>query len=272
MAWITPLIAFVLGLVGLIGLFGKGSLGSMARSLTAWVPVGNPKLWSIVLIVAGLFVFGGFAYGQEVVTGLVGKTSTAGLTPGEDVGVVTSDTLTCRFDTAPTEGTPGTQNITFRADDSKLSNYFVDVKYDSGGHVINGTIYCESSGPVSVERAHVCYAKSDVFRDQLASDSTDYYWVATTNTVSIVPGLPWKQLIDIRDSGTSNTVATASDPDEQTQLVYADGDAYNYLGFNLTLFDTQAEFDQLKNQSQGTVHFVCDGSDVATLTIVRATA
>lgn len=271
MAWITPLIAFVLGLIGLIGLFGKGSLGSLARSLTAWVPIGNPKLWSIVLVVAGLFVFGGFAYGQGIVTGLFAGTSTASL-GGEEVPSSVASVLTCRFDTAPTEGLPGTQNVTFRADDSNLANYYVDVKYDSGGHHLNGTIYCEDSGPVNIERSHICYAKSDVFRDQLASDSTDYYWVATTNSVSIVPGLPWKQLIDIRDSGTSNTVASASDPDEKTTVVLADGEAFTYIGFNMTIFDTQAEFDQLKNQSSGKVHFNCDGSDVATLTIVRATA
>ncbi len=265
---ITGVLSVLLFLLGLFALIGKGTLGTLAKSLLSV----TGKFLPVVAIALIVISIGGAATTAQGWISSAGSTASLNNIEAEDQPAIVKTNLACRFDTAPTEGTPGTQNITFRADDSALNNYYVDVKYESGGHVVNGSLYCEDDGVVNVERAHTCYAKSDVYRDQLASDSTDYYWVATTNSVSIVPGLPWKQLIDLADKGTTNSPAVASDPDERTPFVFGDGEKYNYLGFNLTLFDTQAEFDQLKNQSSGKVRFICDDVEAASLTIVRATA
>jgi len=264
---ISTAVLAVIGLfVGLIGLFGKGSLGQTVRGFLQAIPVGNAKLWSIIIIIAGL---AGGALGTTMAyVGGLGSSASLG---GSDKSSNVVSAMSCELVT-PTETVPLTQNITFRADPTDKKHYYADVKHDNGASSINGTLFCKDNRQdISKGAVHDVYVKSGAFKNEVSTtDSNTYYILATSASASKVPGFSWQQTAYISDSGSSNTGATTSSPSERSDIVFAQDETTQYVGYYLTLPGATA-FGYLNNKSSVDVKFVADGNTVATLTITKTT-
>jgi len=252
----------VLGVFSLL----KSKWGSWAKPFTTWLfgyPVGP-----IVFITLGI-VFGGIS--GVMMGGLYiwdeAKGQTASLS-SDDVSSGFAGEISCSFASAPTE-VDTTTNITFRADPNDVNHYYADVKYDSGAASINGTLYCQDSrDDLSKGVKHDCFIKADSFRNEVSTtDSNTYYILATSASASKVSGFPWAQTAYLNDG----SVATTSSPKERVDLVFAQDESQEDLGYYLTLPGTTV-FGYLNNQTSNDVSFICDGKEVGVLTITKTTA
>lgn len=259
-------IAFTLLALGVVGLLSK----TVRRTLFGWVSIGNPQLWSILFIGAGL-VFGGLAYGSGLLASS-SITTAAGIDNDMDEGEISAGAVNigdCEFLQA-TEVAPASTNITLRADTSKLNHYYVDVKEDSGAGSVNATLSCPRiTDNIRLGQSSVCYAKADSFRSETSTtDSNTYYIVATSSSASKIAGFPWSQTIYLK----SGAVATTSDVKEKTELIWAQDAARQTLGVYATLPGATA-FGYMNNQTSKDINIYCEsqGSDkiVGTLTVTK---
>jgi len=267
---VSGLVALILFLIGLVGLFGRKGLGQSVRGMLGMIPIGNPKLWAAILLIVGIAA-GGAAFGWSYVSsGLSGVTTATGLGATEGLSVQDA-AVSCRFVSAPTSATaPG---VTARADTSDLTNYYADVIYTNGTNSINGTILCKSDrADIRQGVKSTCYAKADAFRSQTSTtDSNTYYILATSTTPSVVPGMTWQQTAYLADSGGTATAATTSSQKESIDLVFAQDETEQYLGFYLTLPGSTV-FGYLNNQTSSQVHIICDDEEVSTVTVVKVSS
>lgn len=258
-------ILFVAGLLALM----KGSIGTSIRGVFGAIPIGTPKLWAVIAVVIGLALGGaGFVWGGA--TGLFHSATTASQVNTQN-GVIATSLLNCQMNT-PTEETTAS-NITFRSDPNDLTHQYADVKYTNGAYSINGSLFCtDTRSDIRQGAAHDCHVEAQSFRSETSTtDSNTYYIVATSTTASQVPGYAWQQNVNLKDEGTTNSGAVTTDPKEKASLVFAQDEATQYLGYNVTLPGATV-FGYLNNQTSKDVKFVCDGKTVGTLTITKTTA
>ena len=98
---IGGLLALTLLVVGAIGLFGRKAMGQQVRSLLGIIPLGNPKLWSAIILILGL-AGGGIAVGTGFFTGLGSGITTASITGQSQDAVVSNAKIDCKFSTIST--------------------------------------------------------------------------------------------------------------------------------------------------------------------------
>ena len=234
------------------------------------IPFGNPKLWTVIFIVAGLALGG-----VGVVAGAFsGGVSTASLTgPTATTGTIATSLVSCQMNAPTVVGGVANGNVTFRSDPNTLKHYYADVPFADGAISLNGTMFCTSDrADISKGESYDCYAKADSFRSQTSTtDSNTYYIVATSTAASQVAGVPWQQTIYLADSGNSNTAATTSSPAERTSLTFAQDEKTQYLGYYATLPGATV-FGYLNNQTSENINFLCNNNQVGQLTITKTTA
>lgn len=255
--------------IGLIGMFGKGAWGESVRGYLQAFPPYNAKLWAVIILIVSL-IGGGIGATIGFGSSLVGKIDTSDLTGGDksDSNVVSA--LNCEF-TTPQEVT-ATDNVTVRADPNKLNHYYADVGAFSGAASINGTLFCKDNRQdISKGTKHDVYVKAGAFRNEVSTtDSNTYYILATSASASKVPGFSWQQTAYLADKGTTNAGAATTDTKERIDLVFAQDEASQYVGYYLTLPGATA-WSYLNNQTSVDIDFVADGSTVATMTVTKTT-
>jgi hypothetical protein len=258
--------ALVLGVFSLI----KGRWGSWAKPFTTWL-FGYP-IGPIAFIALGI-IFGGIG-------GVMMGFSSIGNTISGQTASVVSDrqlpavqgSLSCEFSTVTGINVSGGA-ITTRADQTNIQRYYADVPSNAGADSINGTLLCKSTRPNIRDGVYSdCYIKAGSFRNEVSTtDSNTYYILATSAAPSKVPGFPWQQTAYIADSGTTNTPATTSSAKERTDLIFAQDETLQYLGFHLTL-PGATTFGYLNNQTSIPVEIVCDGATQGTLVVTKVAA
>ncbi|MFA5652333.1 MAG: hypothetical protein WC933_03130 [Candidatus Paceibacterota bacterium] len=269
---VSGLVALVLLLVGFLSLT---KMGAGLRGLTSWIPIGNYKLWAIVLIIFG-FSFGGLAYGISSAQGLFSGASTAsGLGSGsDDSGLVSALSLSdCQIATIGAATSTVYGNITFRADPNDNTHYFVDLTNvtNSGAGSLNGTITCSrDTQDIRQGQAVDCYVKAGTFTNkQSSTDPALYRMVALSAGASKVDGIPsgFKQTAYLQ----SAAIATTSSPSEKTKYTFAQDTTSQTLGFYITL-PGATNVNYLNVQDSVDNVIVCGDKTVAKLTITKLAA
>lgn len=265
-----PAILLVLGVVGLVF---KNQFSNMLGKVGS--PFGLKVNTTLIILSVVAIALGGFTTISSFASNgfHLGTASLSESSNVADAGVATSADITCRYVSAPQETAPLTQNITFRSDPKDLTNYYADVKFDNGASSINGTLFCESARPnIRQGVKSTCYVKSDTFRSETSTTDSNVYDILASSTVaSVVPGKTWQETAYIADSGTTNTGATTSSALEKTDLVFAQDETQQYIGFYVTLPGTTV-FGYLNNQTAQGVHIICNGKEVGKLTVTKTTS
>lgn len=271
---ISGLVAFVLVILGALAVLAKGSLGQTVRGFLGVIPIGNAKLWGIILVIIGL-MSGAVPYA----TGLWANTSTAA---GIDLGTpeeTSSEavTISCQFATigaADTNAAVG--NITYRADPYDNSHYYVDVTNVTlaGSGDINGTLLCQRSGDIEKSYSDKCYFKAGSYTNkQSSTDPGVYYMVTLSSGASKVTGIPagFKQSAYINDG----SVATTASNSEKSDIVWTGGSsaqAQETLGFYFVL-PSATNLNYLNNQDSVDNVLVCDkAGQIARFTVNKIAA
>lgn len=267
---ISGLVALVLLLIGIFGLFGKRTIGSTVRSVLGMIPLGNPKLWSAIILILGL-AGGGLAFGWGYVSSMGSGIGTATGLGGEDVALQNAN-LECEFSVL-SSASPTTINVsdslTTALDSADRSHYTIYLKNftNVGAGSMNGTLTC-TSARVNIRQGTFadCSIQSDSFKSFTSTtDSNTYYILATSTQKSKVPGYTWQQTAYLNN----DAVATATSDQEETKFVFAQDEVSQTLGFYFTLpGDTTFNYLRADTDPQD-VRIVCDGQTVAKMTIVK---
>jgi hypothetical protein len=260
-------VALTLLLAGLFGLLSKGSIGQSVRSVFAMIPIGNPKLWSAIILVIGL-IAGGFGFGQGLVSGLFGMGTVASITSENAVNVGGPQLANCQITTISTTAATTGGNTTLRADPNDLTHYYIDLKNttNAGAASINGTITCDRViDNIRIGQTASCQIVSDSFRSQTSTtDANTYYFVATSTSKSAISGFPWAQTAYLNDGA----VATTSSRREVTPYTFAQDTVSKSLGFYFTL-PGATTMNYLNDNNGGDITVSCDGNKVAKFTITK---
>lgn len=270
----APIIGAVLLTLGVIALASKkGQIGNGIRSVLGMIPIGGPKLWAVILIIAGLMIGALGGYGmiwQSVKGAQIGSATFA----DQDIPQTTQK-VTCQFSVINGTGAASNAaaNVTYTADKSDPSHYYVYLNNGTnmGSASIQGTLLCTRDGNVEVAYSDTCHFKAGTYTNSdSATDSNLYYMVNLASGASLVSGIPagFKQVAYLNDGA----IATTSSNQEEASIVWTGGSSaqkQETIGFLFTLpSSTNVGYAEDKLSIENVI--VCDNAGtIATVTVQK---
>ena len=239
--WNSPLIAGIL--------LPAGILGFLMPQVRAWfriIPIGNPKLWSIIFVVVGL-IAGGFAYWS----GFVGSSTVASITGGNQEEVISTALIDrCDYVAGTDEGAGSA--ISVRADPNSRNNVYLDVDdslwtantTSTGYNEFNATWTCiiDKVPATGTEEVIEFVTKGDEFKSEVSTtDSANYNLLVTSSTPSTIFSGKYRQTAYVADGA----YATTSSTQEYGYVSYTAGEKSSTIGVRIEIDPTS--FGTLNN-------------------------
>jgi hypothetical protein len=241
MGFISPLIAFILLAIGVLALFTR-----FGKSIVGMIPIGNPRLWSVLFIVAGL-VFGGITYGTGLWSSATSGISTGSLISDEVQAAAVSSALIGRCDySASTAGLTGNTTVRASTNENNVVYYDIDkseygVYSGTAGNNISSSFTCIREGSAQEAESYELVVKCDEYRSETSTtDTATYNLVTTSSTPSSIWTGKYVQTAYINDGSVATTSSTqeygfvnyAAGEKSSTVFVYAEPDNKSVFSLN----------------------------------------